>query len=154
MLPFSDQISHDPVLLAKLKIPSLQSHELGTAEATPEQKRNDSPIPLTADALDGEHLQQLSRLFDCQPVSDPSAQPFGTLDTSDAGGESELSIPVSAASYARLRTAATRTLIVDGARFFCSRKNRYRSTTVRLKASLGSEQYQPMNSSIACPYDS
>jgi len=35
------------------------------------------------------------------------------------------------------------------ARLFCSRKNRYRSTTARLMLVGGSEQYQPMNSSIA-----
>jgi hypothetical protein len=56
---------------------------------------------------------------------------------------------VSAASYASRRTTAKRTLIVAGARLFCSRKNRYRRTTVRLKAKRGSEQYQPINSSIA-----
>src|SRR6266853_5527040 len=44
--------------------------------------------------------------------------------------------------------------MVEGARFFCSRKNRYRRTTVRLKAKRGSEQYQTMNSSMACAYDS
>ena len=37
----------------------------------------------------------------------------------------------------------------QGARFFCSRKNRYRSTTVRLNARRGSEQYHPTNSSMA-----
>jgi len=57
--------------------------------------------------------------------------------------------PVSEASYASRRTAARRTLIVEGARVFCSRKNRYRRTTVRLNDNRGSEQYQPMNSSIA-----
>ena len=49
------------------------------------------------------------------------------------------------------RMAANRTLMVEGTRLFCSRKNLYRSTTVRLKANRGSEQYQPMNSSIAWP---
>ena len=39
--------------------------------------------------------------------------------------------------------------MVEGARFFCSRKNRQRTTTVRLKAKRGSEQYHPMNSSMA-----
>src|SRR5271167_3989661 len=59
----------------------------------------------------------------------------------------------SKASVGRL-TAAKRTLMVEGARFFCSRKNRYRRTTVRLKARRGSEPYQPMNSSMARRYDS
>src|SRR6267143_1754424 len=62
--------------------------------------------------------------------------------------------PVSAASCASRRTAAKRTLMVEGARFFCSRKYRLRRTTVRLKAKRGSEQYQTMNSSMACAYDS
>ena len=44
---------------------------------------------------------------------------------------------------------ASRTLIVDGARFLCSRWILYRSTTVRLNESRGSEQYQPMNSLMA-----
>src|SRR6266849_1257935 len=67
---------------------------------------------------------------------------------------SGLSRPESAASNASRRTAAKRTLMVEGAKFFCSRKNRYRRTTIRLKAKRGSEQYQPMNSSMACAYDS
>ena len=34
--------------------------------------------------------------------------------------------------------------MVKGARFFCSGKNLYRSTTVQVRASLGFEQYQPI----------
>jgi len=55
---------------------------------------------------------------------------------------SGLRSPVSAVSYASRRTAANRTLIVEGTRLFCSRKNRYRRTTDRLNANRGSEQYQ------------
>ena len=40
-------------------------------------------------------------------------------------------------------------LIVDGARFSYSGKNRYRSTVVLLNARRGSEQCHPMNSSMA-----
>jgi len=57
---------------------------------------------------------------------------------------------VSAASYASRWTAVNRTLMVEGAGLFCSRKI-YTEATVRLKANRGSEQYQPMNSSIAWP---
>jgi hypothetical protein len=56
---------------------------------------------------------------------------------------------VSAASYARRRTAAKRRLIVEGAKWRPSSSNLYRSTTVLLKASLGSEQYHVTKSSIA-----
>ena len=44
--------------------------------------------------------------------------------------------------------------MVDGARLFCSKKKRYRSTSVRLKAGCGSDQDQETNSSIACPQES
>ena len=40
-------------------------------------------------------------------------------------------------------------LIVEAAYCACSRKMRYRVTTVLLNASLGSEQYQSVNSQIA-----
>jgi hypothetical protein len=62
---------------------------------------------------------------------------------------SGLKKPESAASYATRRTAASRGLIVVAASCFCSRKIRYRRTTVRLNASRGSEQYQSTNSLIA-----
>jgi hypothetical protein len=54
---------------------------------------------------------------------------------------SGLSNPVSAASYAKRRTAASRTLMVEAASFFASSCSRYRSTTVHLKANRSSEQY-------------
>src|SRR5581483_3924406 len=65
---------------------------------------------------------------------------------------SGLSKPESAASYATRLTAANRRLMVVGARRRCSKWIRYRRTTVRLKASRGSEQYQSTNSLIAGSY--
>jgi hypothetical protein len=62
---------------------------------------------------------------------------------------SGLRSPQSDASYASRRIAANLRLIVDGAYGCCSRAMRYRVTTVLLKASRGSEQYQSMNSRIA-----
>src|SRR3989442_15732046 len=85
------------------------------------------------------------------PIRTPKR--FAPLTRRIPAANSGLRSPVSAASYASRRTAAKRTLMVEGARLFCSRKNRYRRTTVRLKANRGSEQYQPINSSIAWPYD-
>jgi hypothetical protein len=58
---------------------------------------------------------------------------------------SGLRSPQSDASYASRRIAANLRLIVDGAYGCCSSAIRYRVTTVLLKASLGSEQYQSMN---------
>jgi integrase len=62
---------------------------------------------------------------------------------------SGLRSPQSDASYASRRIAANLRLIVDGAYGCCSSAIRYRATTVLLKASRGSEQYQSMNSRIA-----
>src|SRR5437773_1871263 len=78
------------------------------------------------------------------PIRTPKR--FAPLTRRIPAANSGLRSPGSAASYASRRTAAKRTLIVEGARLFCSRKNRYRRTTVRLKANRGSEQYQPINS--------
>src|SRR4029453_9605585 len=49
-------------------------------------------------------------------------------------------------------TAASRRLTVAGAYPRCSRWMRYRSTTVRVNAGRGSEQYQATNSRIAWSY--
>jgi hypothetical protein len=66
---------------------------------------------------------------------------------------SGLRSPQSDASYASRRIAANLRLIVDGAYGCCSSAIRYRVTTVLLKASLGSEQYQSMNSRMAWSYE-
>src|SRR5260370_4315170 len=66
---------------------------------------------------------------------------------------SGLRSPQSAASYASRRIAANLRLIVDGAYGCCSSAIRYRVTTVLLKASLGSERYQSMNSRMAWSYE-
>src|ERR1700676_2590210 len=57
------------------------------------------------------------------------------------------------ASSARRGIAPNLRLIVDGAYGCCSSAIRYRVTTVLLKASLGSEQYQSMNSRMAWSYE-
>src|SRR5436189_5887812 len=59
---------------------------------------------------------------------------------------------VSKPESAVLPPAASRRLIVEGAYCFCSRLIRYRSTTVRLNANRGSEQYHSTNSVIAWSY--
>src|SRR5258708_34320613 len=66
---------------------------------------------------------------------------------------SGLTSPQSDASYASRRIAANLRLIVDAAYGCCSSAIRYRVTTVLLKANLGSEQYQSMNSRMAWSYE-
>src|SRR5579864_6435150 len=66
---------------------------------------------------------------------------------------SGLRSPQSDASNASRRIAANLRLIVDAVYGCCSSAIRYRVTTVLLKASLGSEQYQSMNSRMAWSYE-
>jgi hypothetical protein len=81
------------------------------------------------------------------PVRTPMRRtPLTRLMLAAASG---LNRPEAAASYATRRTAASRRLIVVAASCFCSKKIRYRRTTVRLNASRGSEQYQSTNLLIA-----
>jgi hypothetical protein len=61
--------------------------------------------------------------------------------------------PVSAASYASRRTAASRRFIVDADNRRDSNSSRYRSTTILLKARRGSDQYHATKSSIGNRYD-
>jgi hypothetical protein len=65
---------------------------------------------------------------------------------------SGLSSPVSAASHANRRTAAKRRFIVAGASRRDSNSSRYRITTTRPNANLGSEQYRATKSSMANSY--
>ena len=85
------------------------------------------------------------------PIRTPKR--FAPLTRPVPAANSGLRRSVSARSCASRLTAAKRTLIVEGARFFCSRKNQCRRTTLRLKAKRGSEQNQAMNSSMACAYE-
>jgi hypothetical protein len=91
------------------------------------------------------------KALDC--ATTVSQFPSAPLTRPIPAANSGLRRPVSAALCASRLTAAKRTLIVEGARFFCSRKNQYRRTTLRLKAKRGSEQNQAMNSSTACAYE-
>src|SRR5207249_11457431 len=87
-----------------------------------------------------------------QPVAEPDAQLLYTLDATIPAAKSALSRPHSDASCAKRRTAPSRRLIVPGARCRDSRCIRYRTTTVLLKDSRGSEQYHSTNSSMAWRY--
>src|SRR5260370_37612966 len=100
------------------------------------------------------------------PVLPKHTKSFNLVDTLSVGvdriqrnfepmpaARSGLRSPQSDASYASRRIAANLRLIVDGAYGCCSSAIRYRVTTVLLKASLGSERYQSMNSRMAWSYE-
>jgi len=142
-------------------VPPDQSTHLPCIVRPRQRRRNRPDKPNTLNNLPAARRLRPSRLLIHGGLCPAQTRPdlldgrWGTISqAADAGRLVRANEARVRGFVASLRTAAKRTLIVAGARFFCSRKKRYRRTTVRLNARRGSEQYQPMNSSIACAYDS
>jgi hypothetical protein len=146
---FSDQVDNGPVIFSLLKMIHTEVDEFGSTQSQPSKTASIawSRFPRTF-SISGACRSALA----CSAVSQfPSRTPtfFAPLTRRIPAANSGLRSPVSAASYARRRTAARRRLIVDGAKWRPSSSNLYRRTTVLLKASLGPEQYHVTKSSIA-----
>jgi hypothetical protein len=122
---------------------------LSPPEAAADEKGEQSTIAPAAESVSTFRAQQLLAFFCGQPVSDTYSQPSNTLHATYACREVRAKEPAIRRLYASRRIAANLRLIVDGAYECCSRAIRYRVTTVLLKASRGSEQYQSMNLRIA-----
>jgi hypothetical protein len=153
MAALPDYVNHSPVVFPLLKMIYCQVDEFGSAQSATEQDRQHCTIALPANAFP---VRRSKRALACSAVSQfPSRTPtfLAPLTRRMPAANSGLRSPVSAAPYARRRTAARRKFIVDGAKWRPSSSNLYRRTTVLLKASLGSEQYQVTKSSIANRYD-
>ena len=88
-------------------------------------------------------------LFRREPIANRPPKRFASFAQRMPAAKSALRRPQSTASEARLRTAVSRRLMALDAWWCCSTDNRYRVTTILLKASLGSGQYPSMNSPIA-----
>jgi hypothetical protein len=149
MLFFAHQVSDDPMLLADLEIFHSESHWFSAGQAASNEQRQNRSITFAAQAILTQFLRatfstdRLSASFRSAPKRfAPTTRPI-------PAASSGLRRPAPAGSCVSRRTMAKRTLMVDSARFFCSSKNGYRRTTVRLKARHGSKQYQPMNPSMA-----
>ena len=116
----------------------------GESKARFRRLRTVSPFSVSSNFLPSSAVSQF-------PTRTPSRlTPFTRRMPAAISG---LRSPQSDASYASRRIAANLRLIVDGAYGCCSSAIRYRVTTVLLKASLGSEQYQSMNSRMAWSYE-
>ena len=124
VLSLANQVGDYPVLLTDLKIFQSESNQFGASQTTTNQyaKIARSRLPRRLSPCGS-----ASKVLDCSTVSQfPIRMPkrFAPLTRPIPAASSGLRSPVSAASCASRLTAAKRTFIVEGARFFCSRKNR------------------------------
>jgi hypothetical protein len=149
---FAHEIDNRPVFLSLLQMREVQISQFPPSQTAAKQDRENRAVPFAFEGVGIRSLPKPAGLLSREPVSKPHAEFLDTLQATDAGRQSGLSKPASAASYASRRTAASRPLIVPAARPWFSRAIRNRVTTTLLKDSLGSEQYHLMNSSIACRY--
>jgi hypothetical protein len=128
-----------------------QLGEFSTTQSTAQQNRQYGSIAFPGERLPVGELPKSGRFTRRQPVAQTRSKFANSLPRWMPAASSGLRRPQSAASYAS-RLAAMRTLMVPGARPRSWRLILYRRTTVLLKASRGSEQYQATNSSMACWY--
>jgi hypothetical protein len=83
----TDQVSDNPMFLPDLEVLGFEADKLGAPKPTPDQQRQNGSIALTANGFRRKALQQLPDLLDGEPIADPHAETFGTLNVSDAGGQ-------------------------------------------------------------------
>jgi hypothetical protein len=124
MFPFADYVRQNPTSSRSWKSSFLNF--TGSARRGP-QAINNARIARSRLPRRVSTTIACSRSLVCSTLSQfPILTPnrLAPLTRRMPAASSGLSRPVSDASYASLRTAARRTLIVEGAKFFCSRKNR------------------------------
>jgi hypothetical protein len=143
---FSMKVNNHPVVFSELNRHGRKGKEFAAPQSATNQKSKNGVVAFTSKTITMGFQQQRAAL-----IGMPRRTPIRRtpLTRRMPAASSGLSKPESVASYATRLTAARRRLIVVGARCRCSKWIRYRRTTVRLKASLGSEQYQSTNSLIA-----
>jgi hypothetical protein len=150
MTAFSDQVHKGPAFLALLELTDLKAGQLRSAEPAAEQKGEHGSIAFAAQRVPVRRIEQEACLLRREPIASAMAQLLHSFDTTNARNHLRAKEPLSEASYVSRLMAVRRTLMVAGARRRLSRCWRYARTTERVNASLGSEQYHVMNSSIAC----
>jgi len=139
-----------PTSFPLLKVIHRQLGGFVSPQPARKQKGQECPVALAFESACVRSLPERDPLFGRQPVAQPYAKFLYALEAPDASRK--VSAEESAASQASRRTAPIRRLIVPGARCRDSGCIRWRMTTVLLKHSLGSEQYQSTNSSMAWRY--
>jgi hypothetical protein len=126
------------------------TRHLSPPHAAPNEDREQSSITTTSEIATAFTTEKLLALFCCEPVSNPYLQPSNSFNAPYAGCKIGAEQTAIARFIRPPAVAANLTLIVEAACGYRSSVILYRVTTVLLKASLGSEQYDAMNSRMAC----
>ena len=87
MLSLADEIGDNPEFLSDLEVIGSQTDELGTPESATDQQRQDGTITLPARRVQGQRLQQRSRLIDGQPIANSDSLSLRAFDTADSCGQ-------------------------------------------------------------------
>ena len=87
MPSFAQEVSDDPMLLARLDGVNPKAKQLAAAQSASEQHRDHGVIPLAPHRTPIGDCEQPFRLFSCQPVSNANSDPAYALDSSDSGSE-------------------------------------------------------------------
>ena len=116
MPSLSYKVNNSPVILPFLQVLDRKVSQLRSAKSTTEADREHGSAALSPDRLDVCGVQYCSSLFEAEPIAKSYSDFFCALHAADTGRQLGLSRPISAASYASLRTAANRKLIVDEAK--------------------------------------
>ena len=110
MAPLADKIGNDSVLLPLLDVLNSQRSQFCSAQPAAQQNRESDIVALTSKTRAVRRQQKAPSLVRSEPIANRYPQSLGALYT--ANPSSPLSRPQSAASYANLRTAASRKLMV------------------------------------------
>ena len=87
MPSFAEEVSDNPMLLARLDGANPKGKQLAAAQSASDQHRDHGVIPLAPQRTPISDCEQPLRLFSCQPVSNANSDPAYALDSSDSGGE-------------------------------------------------------------------
>jgi hypothetical protein len=85
VLSFANKVGDHPMFLAHLKISHPESHQFGASEAASNEQRQNRSITFAPQTIRLQFCEQGSGLIDGQPVSDPNAQAFCALNSTDSG---------------------------------------------------------------------
>src|SRR2546425_9636243 len=148
MASLSDQIRDHPMFFAQLNRLHRQREQFTPPKTTPNQHREHRSVALAAESVGAGALQQPLALLSGQPIFDSYPEPTNSLHTAYARQFWTQQTGISCLVGNSANCCETQ-VDREGAYCFCSRLILYRSTTVRLKARRGSEQYHSTNSLMA-----
>jgi hypothetical protein len=84
VLCFANQVGNHPMIFADVEISHSESLQFCASQSTPDEKGENRSVTLSAQVVWRRLAKQGPGLLHRQPVANPHAQPFHSLDTPDA----------------------------------------------------------------------